>query len=353
MSGGYGTIGGWISSGKIVASSAGVLGLTGGDAETVSMASLPNLYIGSAGAATFSGSLTPAGAAYQLGGGGGALTVSSNLGGNNSLNAFGGGSGGTLILSGNNTYTGGTTINGGVAAFSSAAAIPAGTGNIAVNPGGALAATGAYNTIGGWLRSGKIAASSAGVLALTGGNDAETVSMASLPNLYIGASGAATFSGSLTPAGAAYQLGGGGGALTFLTALTGGYGLAVGGGGAGTLILTSAGNSYSGGTTIYNGVLQIGDGATNAGSLPGNVVINSATPGALTYNLPPSASINPFNAGVISGSGGGGLTVSSGSLFLYGTSNYAGPVTMTGAGFIENGQRDGDFAEQRRDGQRQ
>ena len=105
--------------------------------------------------------------------------------------------------------------------------------------------------------------------------------------------------------------------------------------GGGTLVLTGGGNAYGGGTTITDGVLQIGDGATSAGSLPGNVVINSATPGALTYDLPPGASINPFNVGFISGSGGGGLTVSGGSLFLYGTSNYAGPVTMTGPGFIE------------------
>jgi len=56
--------------------------------------------------------------------------------------------------------------------------------------------------------------------------------------------------------------------------------------------LTGGGNSYSGGTTIDNGVLQIGDGATNAGSLPGNVVINSSTPGALTFNSGVDPAIN-------------------------------------------------------------
>ena len=102
LAGGYGTISGWLSSNKIVGSSAGVLALTGTDTGTVSMASFPSLVVGAAGAATFSGSFTPAGSAYCLGGGGGALTFSTALTGGNSLVAFGGGSGGTLILSGSN-----------------------------------------------------------------------------------------------------------------------------------------------------------------------------------------------------------------------------------------------------------
>ena len=60
--------------------------------------------------------------------------------------------------------------------------------------------------------------------------------------------------------------------------------LAVSGGG--TLTLTGTNNAYSGGTTIYNGSLQIGNGSTSPGSLPGNVVISSATPGAFTFNTP-------------------------------------------------------------------
>ena len=56
------------------------------------------------GGATFSGSLTPAGTTYNLGGGG-VLTVAFALTGNNSLLVNN-----TLILAGNNTYTGTTTI---------------------------------------------------------------------------------------------------------------------------------------------------------------------------------------------------------------------------------------------------
>ena len=118
--------------------------------------------------------------------------------------------GGILTLSGSNSYTGPISVTAGVVAFSNTGAIFPGSGNIAISSGGVV--TGGYSTIGGWLAN--IAASSAGVLALNSA-DTETVSMAGYPSLVIGASGAASFSGSFTPAGSSYLLGGGGGTLTF------------------------------------------------------------------------------------------------------------------------------------------
>ena len=69
-----------------------------------------------------------------------------------------------------------------------------------------------------------------------------------------------------------------GGTITFPGVIAdgaGSMGLAVSGA---TFIVTGTRNAYSGGTTIYSGLLQIGDGSTSPGSLPGNVVINTRRP---------------------------------------------------------------------------
>ena len=100
-----------------------------------------------------------------------------------------------------------------------------------------------------------------------------------------------------------------------------------------TLILTGTGNAYSGGTTIAYGTLQIGDGATGPGSLPGNVVISSTTPGALTFNPPAGTSVTV--SGNISGNGSGGLAVGgSGVVTLSGSNSYAGGTTISGGTLV-------------------
>jgi fibronectin-binding autotransporter adhesin len=88
--------------------------------------------------------------------------------------------------------------------------------------------------------------------------------------------------------------------------------------GGGTLVLTAA-NSYSGGTTISGGTLQLGNGGAS-GSIIGNVTDNAVFANnrsdAFTF------------AGVISGSGafrqiGAGITT------LTNTNTYTGPTTLT------------------------
>ena len=88
----------------------------------------------------------------------------------------------------------------------------------------------------------------------------------------------------------------------------------------GTLVLTGT-NSYSGGTTIAAGTLQIGNGGTT-GSILGDVANN----GLLRFARSDATTFG----GVISGSGG--VQVQSGAVTFIATNSYAGPTTIgTGA----------------------
>ena len=293
VSGAYTTIGGWLP--NIAASSAGVSAISGADGEAVNMAGYASLGIGANGAATFSGSLTPAGATYRLGGGGGDLTVSTSLTGGNSLVAFGGGSGGTLLLTGNNTQSGPTTVNGGCLSYATASAVSP-SSSILINAAGAVGVSGPQTTVAGWLATGLINPASTGALAVSGANDTETIDLSTTYSNYSGLSlgavaAGATYSGALTPSGTTYRLGGGG-PLTYTPAISGGYGLVA----DNTVILTAPA-SYTGPTTINAGTLQLANAASQ--TLVGNI------------------------------SGAGGLAYAGpGTLALTGSVNYTGPTTI-------------------------
>ncbi|MCL2715384.1 MAG: autotransporter outer membrane beta-barrel domain-containing protein [Alphaproteobacteria bacterium] len=93
----------------------------------------------------------------------------------------------------------------------------------------------------------------------------------------------------------------------------------------GTLILTGE-NSYSGGTTITAGTLQLGDGGTT-GSIPGNVVNN----GVLAFNRSDSFTFG----GEISGTGGVNQ-IGPGTTILTAANTYSGDTTVT-AGVLQAG----------------
>jgi autotransporter-associated beta strand protein len=210
---------------------------------------------------------------------------------------------GTLNLSSTNTYSGATTVRAGTLQAGSTGAF---SPNSAFTVSSRLDLNGFSNKIGS-LAGGGIVTNGGGALAvLTIGTDNTST----------------TFSGSLED----------------------GVGsLAVAKIGIGTLVLSGA-NSFTGGTTISGGTLQLGDGGTT-GSISGNVINN----GTLTFDR---SDLVVFG-GVISGAGNlvqsgsgtvtltvantytGTTTVNNGSLIVDGS--IASPLTVVNAGALLGG----------------
>jgi len=191
---------------------------------------------------------------------------------------------GTLILSGSNSHSGGTTVSSGSLQIGNASAL--GTGGVTVN-GGALDLHG----------------NSVSVSALSGAGGKVTNTVAGTVTFTANTSGTSSYAGSI--AGVAGVV-------------------ALSKSGAGTLTLSGS-NSYSGGTTVSDGTLQIG----NANALgTGGLTISG---GALD--------LNGNNVSVPAFSGAGGTvtnTVAGTATFtanISGASSYAGSIA-DGAGVV-------------------
>ena len=196
-----------------------------------------------------------------------AVTFAGVVSGTGSLTQAGSG---TTTLTGNNTYTGGTNINAGTLAAGADSALGGATGGITFN-GGMLRLNNSFD----------LASTRAVALNAVGGT-IDTQGFTT--TLAQGATGA----GRLTKQG------------------------------AGTLALTGA-NTYTGGTTISAGTLQLGDGGSS-GSIVGDVVDN----GALLFNR---SDVSTFS-GVISGAGSASQ-IGSGTTVFTANSTYTGGTSIT------------------------
>lgn len=193
-----------------------------------------------------------------------------SLGGSANLTKTGSG---TFTLTGANTYTGGTTIVGGT---------------LVLGHGSALGSTTASLTLAGGILDLGGFSPTTGMVIFTGG----TFTNGSLDNI------------------SAYEVQSG----SLDTSLGGSAGFTKTG--PGTFILTGA-NTYTGGTTISGGILQLGDGG-NSGSVAGNISNN----GTLVFNR---SDDHIFN-GVISGTGG---VVNDGHILRFSAAQtYTGPTTI-------------------------
>ncbi len=197
--------------------------------------------------------------------------------------------GGTFTLSGANAYTGATAVNAGTlqgAAVNAFSAVSAHT----VAAGAVLDLGGFNQTVAALAGAGTVTNAGGAAATLTaGGNGTST-----------------TFSGIIED----------GAGTTGLTKV-----------GAGTLTLTG-GSTFTGGTTISAGALQVGSGAI--GSITGDILNNSALifnrTGTLTYGGDISGS------GTVTKSGTGALTLTGDSSFLGGTTISAGTLQLGNGG---------------------
>lgn len=265
---------------------------------------------------------------------------------------------GVTTLTGSNTYTGGTTIAAGTLRVSSDASLGDASGSLTFTGGTLnttadvtssrnviLDGTGTFSTDAGSTLTldgtvsgtGSLAKTGDGTLVLTGTNtyvggtlfaDGQ-VNVSSDANLGA-ASGSLGFVGGTLHTTAditmnrAVNLEGDGSFLTDAATTLTQAGVIAGSGalvkaGSGTLVLTGD-NSYSGGTSINAGTLQVGGGGIS-GSIVGNVANN----GSLILDRSDSLML----AGAISGTGTLNQ-IGSGTAVLTGTNTYTGGTTISG-----------------------
>lgn len=262
------------------------------------------------------------------------LTLAGNISGSGSLIK---GGLGELLLVNNNTYTGGTTIASGTLQLGNGGNSGSVIGNIVDN--GSLVFNRSDNIAFNGVISGSgiLTQLGPGVLTLTGANtysggtiiDAGTVSVSSDNNL--GApSGGLIFNGGALENTASFVTGrpitlnnsgtivdDGSTTLTVAGIIGGGGALIKGG--PGELLLINN-NTYTGGTTITAGTLQLGNGG-NTGSVIGDIVDN----GKLVFNRSDYINFNGVisGAGIVTQLGPGGVTLTN-------TNSYSGGTIIEG-----------------------
>jgi autotransporter-associated beta strand protein len=268
---------------------------------------------------------------------------------------------GNVVLSGTNSFTGGVDAVAGSVLFANAAALP-NTGLLKAESGAYIGAAFAVDQANFIDRFDK--ANTQGTVGLNA-NTGNNISLIGFhADARLGSSGTVTYSGTLTPQGDTYRVGGGAGTttnsspgiLTIGSQLTDGAGprhLNMGASGAlpaGTVILTNAANSFTGNTTVEAGILQISTDS-NLGVVPvattvGKIVLTNGELQSSNTNLILNAN-RGIALGPVGGSGTGTLSTTNNNSITYnGTiANNSGSTgsltinaaTSTGMNFVELG----------------
>jgi autotransporter-associated beta strand protein len=319
-----------LSSASNLALNGGTFDLNGFNATVANLSGVSNILLGAgtltadqSSAATFSGQIAGTG-------------------------RFAKGGTGTLVLSGANTYSGGTTISSGMLQIGNGGTTGSIVGNVVNNGSLAFNRSDNVSFAGNISGSGGLVQAGSGMTTLTGNNTYSGTTFINAGILQLGSATALSAATSVVLNGGTLDLNGFGATIGSLSgssnlALTGGTltvdqttnatyaGQITGTGGLvksgpATLVLTGT-SSYTGGTTITSGTLQIGNGGTT-GSIVGNVVNN----GSLVFNRSDDVTFT----GVVSGTGTL-IQAGSGTTSLTGTSTYTGGTTVSNGRLAVNG----------------
>ena len=220
--------------------------------------------------------------------------------------------GGSATLSGTNTYTGATTVNNGFLAL-------VGPGSISTSSGVSVSNFGVFDIsgVGGGLPSG------AYIKSLSSIDNAGLVLLGANQLVLTNANG--TFAGTIADGG---SYGGSGGTLVL----------------AGGIETLTGVNTYTGGTIVVSGTLQMSGGGTlgattGTAALLGGVLDLGATTqtlaalylaGGTLQNGNLNAPILSFGGTINSVGGTASLTTSAGMTFVLGTNTYTGPTAVNG-----------------------
>jgi filamentous hemagglutinin family protein len=251
-------------------------------------------------------------------------TISGNITGSDTLTVQA--SRGAITLAGDNTHSGDTTVAGGTLEVTGTLGHDASAQTITGSYAGAIANSGtlkintsASQTLAGAITgTGQFEQAGSGTTILTSaGNTYTGATTISGGVLQIGnASAAGSLGGTGTVTNNAVLRFAGGGEVTVAKTISGTG--AIEQAGSGKTILT-ANNTYSGPTTISDGILQIGNGGTSGQIGTGNITNDT------------SLIINRSNAVTIGSviSGSGSLTqAGTGTLTLSGTNTYSGKTSI-------------------------
>jgi autotransporter-associated beta strand protein len=256
------------------------------------------------GASSFTGTLAIGSGASVALSGGGSLSSSALV----SLSSQGTSVGTLDLSSASGAVTFGSLAGQGTVTLgSNSLTLASGSGDFTgtISGSGGLAVSGGTQILSGSnTYTGGTSTLSGGTLQLGDGGAGGTIigNVADAGTLAFDYSGTTIFSGTISGAGGINQLG------------------------AGTTVLTAA-NSYTGGTTITAGTLQIGNGGT-VGSFPGNVTDN----GTLAFDHSDSVNFT----GTISGSGGVSQ-IGGGTLILGAVNTYTGATTIASGSVLQLG----------------